>query len=93
MNGDGIGKLQFFQLLVAIFHQTAFVKLYGNQLRKVVDLPYDTRITIVDSGAFVYGNSVFVANFPLDIIVIFNLHDFITHPVDDAIGFLLEFVL
>ena len=91
MDGNGIGKLQLFQLFEAVFYHFPLIKFYGKIFRIFIDLTDNTHITVEYTGPFICGDAVFTAYLPFHLVIIFDLHYLIAGTVDNAAGFFLFF--
>ena len=83
MDRHSIRKFQLIQQFVRIFHHTPFIKIYRDGLCKIIDLLNNSGISVKHPGSFVYAEPVFAADFPFQLIIIFDLHDFIAFPEND----------
>ena len=77
MDRHRIGKLQFFQHLKAVGDCAIIVKQHFHSLCQKVNLLHDSHISIENTRSFVDGDSIAVPCFPLDLIVILDLHNLI----------------
>ena len=91
VDGNGIGQFQLLQLLKAILDPLSLVKLYGKKLGIFIHLPDDAHVSIENTGTLIHGDSVLIADFPLHLVIIFNLHYLIPYPVYGPPGFLFLF--
>ena len=91
MDGDGIGQLQFLQLLEAVLDHFPLVKFHRHGLGKFIDLPDDSHIPVEHAASLIQGNAVPIPYLPGHLIVVLDLHDLIPFPVDAAAGFPLFF--
>ena len=83
MDRHSIRKFQLIQQFVRIFHHTPFIEIYRDGLCKIIDLFNNSGISVKHPGSFVYAESIFAADLPFQLIIIFDLHDFIAFPEND----------
>ena len=86
---DRVGKLQLLQLLKAVLHHPPLVEFHLHGLREAVDGADDPCIPVEDTLTLIHRDSVTVADLPLDLIVVLNLHDLIAHTEDRSAGLFL----
>ena len=67
----------------------ALIKLYLHRLREAVDGADDPRIPVENAFTLIHRDSVAVAYFPLDLIIVLDLHDLIAHTEDRPAGLFL----
>ena len=91
MNGNGIGQLQLLQLLKAVIHHFALVKFHGQLFRKGIDLADDADVSVENSGTGIHRDSIAIAGLPLNLIIIFDLHDLISDAIDGSAHLFFRF--
>ena len=79
MYRNGISQIQLIKFFKRIFHHPAFFIFYGQCLRKTVDFPNDSHITVEHTQTFFNWNIITTPDFPLCLIIIFNLHNLVAH--------------
>ena len=85
-----ICKFQLFKLFKIIFHNTLIIKLYSHLLHECINLCNYSCITVKYSASGIVCHSVFTLLFPFRLVIIFNLHNFISlTECDFAIHFFL----
>ena len=84
---DCISKFQFIQLFKRILHIPVFFKNNRQCLCKGIDFFYDTHITIENTDSFIHSDTVLPTDFPLQLVVIPDLHDFIALSKQSFSGF------
>ena len=86
---DRIGKFQLLQLLKTVLHHLPLIELHLQSFRKAVDGPDDPRVSIKDAFPFFHRDPVPVADLPLDLVIVLDLHDLIAHAEDRPAGLFL----
>ena len=85
--------LQLLQIFIGILNHFALIKGYGHGFCKIIYLLYNACISIKNSCALVYTETVFGADFPFKLIVVLNLHYLVTFSKNHAPEFLLALSL
>ena len=86
---DRVGEFQLLQLLKAVLHHLPLIKLHLHRLREAVDGPDDPRIPVENAFALIHRDSVAVADLPLDLVIVLDLHDLIAHAENRPAGLFL----
>ena len=89
MDGDGIGKLQLLELLKAVFYPFSLVKFHGEELCEQIQLPDHPHVPVKYACALVSRDVVFIDR-PLNLVVVFDLHDLVSQPEHAARSFLFR---
>ena len=93
MDRDRIGKLKFIQKFIGVLYHSPFIKLYDHLFCEIIDLSYDSHISIENSKAFIHSESKFCTDFPRELVVILCLHNFIPLTEHRAAIFFLHFII
>ena len=84
---------QLVHLLVGVLHHLTFVIFNPHGTGVIVNLPDNSHITVENTGTFIHRDAIFSLNFPLNLVVILNLHDLISLAEESVItGFVLLLV-
>ena len=55
MDRDRIGKFKFIQKFIGLLYHSPFIKLYDHLFCEIIDLSYDSHISIENSKAFIHS--------------------------------------
>ena len=79
VNGDRIGKLQFFQQFKRILYFSLFIVFNFQCFSICIDLGDNSHIAIKNPHSFIHRQSILGCDLPFKLIVILDLHHLVAH--------------
>ena len=89
MYRNRIGQLQLIRLPERIAHLFSFIELHQNLLREKVQFLHETHIAVEHTRSLLLRDAVAIHNLPFRLIIIPDLHNFITLTQDSTWGGML----
>ena len=93
MNCNRICQFQFFRHIKSVFHLSRLVKLYLYCLCVLIDLRNHAHIAVKHAHTLIHSQAELRRHFPLELIIILNLHYLITLTEKTSVYFFLRLFL
>ena len=87
-----ISELQLLGLFIRIIRKSSLFILHGHQLSIRIDLPDNAQVAVEHTHAALSDHSIDSPDLPLQLIVVFDLHDLVAFPEHAAAVFFFFFL-